>query len=186
MQAGGSSGSGTSGGSAAGGRQARGAGLLAWHWVWSVAVLLAAGLPWLAWRLRPSGVPQESVADMAASDAEVRLPADDRLEFGGLARGVSRFFFLRNSETHPPLTPAVTGDWGTGKSSLIQRVCADLRRFGHRPLWFNAWHHQKQEHLCAALLGAVRAQAVPPLLLCAVAALVSQACAAAACNGSRA
>lgn len=95
---------------------------------------------------------------MASSDAEVRLPDDDRLEFGGLARGISRF--PRNSETRPPLTLAIAGDWGTGKSSLMQLVCADLRRFGHRPLWFNAWHHQKQEHLFAALLGAVRAQAL--------------------------
>ena len=130
-----------------------------WYWL---AVLLAAGLAWLSWSLRPTGSAGESVADIAASDAEVRQPADDRLDFGGLARGISRF--LRNTETRPPLTLAITGDWGSGKSSLMRLVCADMQRFGHQAIWFNAWHHQKQEHLFAALLGAVKAQAVPRLL----------------------
>ena len=31
-------------------------------------------------------------------------------------------------------------------------------------MWFNAWHHQKEQHLFAALLHAVRDQAIPPLL----------------------
>ena len=128
-----------------------------WYWL---AVALATGLAWLSWSQRPSGDAQESVAGVAASDAEVRLAADDRLEFGGLARGISRF--LRNPATQPPLTLAINGRWGSGKSSLMQLVCADLRRNGHRPIWFNAWHHQKEEHLFAALLGAVHAQAVPP------------------------
>jgi len=109
-------------------------------------------------RRRKAG--RESIADLAASDAAVASFADDRLDFAGLARGISRF--VRNPETTPPLTLAITGDWGSGKSSLMQLVCADLRRTGSRPIWFNAWHHQKEEHLFAALLGAVRAQASPP------------------------
>ena len=129
-----------------------------WYWV---AVVLCLGLGWQAWRRRPTGPTAVSVADMAASDTEVRSSDEDRLAFGGLARGISRF--LRNTETRPPLTLAVTGDWGTGKSSLMRLVCADLKRFGHRPIWFNAWHHQKEDHLFAALLGAIRQQAVPGL-----------------------
>jgi photosystem II stability/assembly factor-like uncharacterized protein len=128
-------------------------------WYWLAVLVVAPSLAWQGWRLRPAGPSESSVADMAASDAEVRLPADDKLAFNGLARGISRF--LRNTQTKPPLTLAIQGDWGSGKSSLMQLVCADLRRFGHRPIWFNAWHHQKQEHLFAALLGAVHAQAVP-------------------------
>jgi len=127
-----------------------------WYWL---AVALAALLLWTAWLRRPKADPRESVADVVASDSEVRHPSDDRLQFAGLARGISRF--LRNPETRPPLTLAVTGDWGSGKSSLMRLVCADLGRFGYRPIWFNAWHHQKQEHLFAALLGAVKSQAAP-------------------------
>lgn len=129
-----------------------------WYWL---VVAFSAWLGWLAWRLRPNGLARESIANVAASDAEVRSASEDRLEFIGLARGISRF--LRNAETRPPLTLAITGDWGSGKSSLMQLVCADLRTSGHRPIWFNAWHHQKEEHLFAALLGAVYAQAVPSL-----------------------
>jgi photosystem II stability/assembly factor-like uncharacterized protein len=129
-----------------------------WYWV---AVAITLILVWAAWHLRPAQANRMSVANVAASDAEVRRPADDRLNFAGLARGISRF--LRNTETQPPLTLAITGDWGSGKSSLMQLVCADLRRFHHRPIWFNAWHHQKEEHLFAALLGAIYAQAAPPL-----------------------
>lgn len=99
---------------------------------------------------------------MAASDAEVRGFDQDRLNFAGLARGISRF--LRNAETQPPLTLAITGALGTGKSSLMRLVSADMYRFKHRPIWFNAWHHQKEEHLFAALLGAIYTQAAPPLL----------------------
>ncbi|MDD2775957.1 MAG: YCF48-related protein [Gallionella sp.] len=129
-----------------------------WYWI---TVLLSAWLLWQAWRRSPEQKFRDSIADMAASDAEIRLASEDRLEFIGLARGISRF--LRNAETRPPLTLAITGDWGSGKSSLMQLVCADLRASGHRPIWFNAWHHQKEEHLFAALLGAVYAQAVPSL-----------------------
>lgn len=38
----------------------------------------------------------------------------------------------------------------------------DLERFDHYPVWFNAWHHQEEEHLLAALLANVREQAIPP------------------------
>lgn len=126
------------------------------------AVALCAWFLWLAWAQRGRAVGDSAVAGMAASDAAVASFADDKLDFSGLARGISRY--LRNSETTPPLTLAITGDWGSGKSSLMQLVCADLRRFGNRPIWFNAWHHQKQEHLFAALLGEVRAQVAPPTL----------------------
>lgn len=129
-----------------------------WYWV---TIVLAAIPVWLAWHLRPSGIARQSIADVGTSDAAIANARDDRLEFRGLARGISRF--LRNPATGAPLTLAISGDWGSGKSSLMQLLCADLRRFRHFPIWFNAWHHQKEEHLFAALLGAVRKQAVPPL-----------------------
>ncbi len=59
---------------------------------------------------------------------------------------------------------AVAGDWGTGKSSLMQLLCADLRGHGWKPVWFNAWHHQKEEHLLAALLNAVTKTGLPSWL----------------------
>jgi archaellum biogenesis ATPase FlaH len=103
-----------------------------------------------------------SIGEIGASDAAISTPESDRLDFAPLARGISRF--LRNESTEPPLTLAIAGDWGTGKSSLMQLLCAELRRNGCKPVWFNAWHHQKEEHLLAALLNAVTKTGLPSWL----------------------
>lgn len=71
--------------------------------------------------------------------------------------------FLRNRHTRPPLTLAVVGAWGSGKSSVLNLLAEDLQRHDMCTIRFNAWHHQKEEHLFAALLQAVRQQAVPPV-----------------------
>jgi hypothetical protein len=39
-----------------------------------------------------------------------------------------------------------------------------LEAHGFRPVWFNAWHHQQEEQLLAALLDSIRRQAVPSWL----------------------
>jgi hypothetical protein len=96
-----------------------------------------------------------------ASDRPLEKGEPDVLGLAELASGLSRF--LRNEATKPPLTLAITGPWGTGKSSLMNLLRADLRSFGFKPVWFNAWHHQKEEHLLASLLQAVRNQAIPPV-----------------------
>lgn len=102
----------------------------------------------------------ESAADLLVSDQPVGAPEGDKFDFSSVALGLSRF--LRNEKTMAPLTIAVTGEWGTGKSSLMNLLRGDLARYGFRPVWFNAWHHQKEEHLLASLLEMVRSQAIPP------------------------
>ncbi|MCG8588575.1 MAG: P-loop NTPase fold protein [Proteobacteria bacterium] len=102
---------------------------------------------------------EASIADVVASDRPLRWRDADPLGFHDIAKGLSRF--LRNARTQPPLTVAVTGEWGTGKSSLMGLLSEDLRRRGFRPVWFNAWHHQKGEHLLASLFANIRAQAIP-------------------------
>ncbi|HVR11474.1 MAG TPA: P-loop NTPase fold protein, partial [Thermoanaerobaculia bacterium] len=104
--------------------------------------------------------PQPSVAERLVSDRAIERREADAFDFNAVALGLSRF--LRNAKTEPPLTIAVTGEWGSGKSSLMNLLRVDLERYGFRPVWFNAWHHQKEEHLLASLLEAVRAQGVPP------------------------
>lgn len=104
--------------------------------------------------------PEPSVADVLVSDRPLEAGDADTIDFKPIALGLSRF--LRNENTKPPLTIAITGEWGTGKSSLMNLLRADLRSYDCRPVWFNAWHHQKEEHLLASLLQNVRLQAVPP------------------------
>jgi len=133
--------------------------LAPWYFL---SLLGVAGL--LVPALRAPGpiiAPAPSVADRLISDGAINRPEADAFDFNAVALGLSRF--LRNSRTQPPLTIAITGQWGSGKSSLMNLLRADLQRYyGFRPVWFNAWHHQKEEHLLASLLEAIRAQAVPP------------------------
>ncbi len=105
-------------------------------------------------------VVSESAADLLVSDSPINSDKADVFDFSAVALGLSRF--LRNEKTAPPLTIAVTGEWGSGKSSLMNLLRVDLGRYGFRPVWFNAWHHQKEENLLASLLEMVRSQAIPP------------------------
>ncbi|HEX8069893.1 MAG TPA: P-loop NTPase fold protein [Pyrinomonadaceae bacterium] len=128
-------------------------------WYWLVCLGLVLGLrPWRRAE-PPSAPPEESVADVLVSDRPLEEPRGDVLAFNAIALGLSRF--LRNENTRPPLTLAVMGEWGTGKSSLMNLLRADLRSYGFRPVWFNAWHHQKEEHMLASLLENIKLQAVP-------------------------
>ena len=102
-----------------------------------------------------------SLSDLFATDRPLQPGETDAAGAGLLAKRLCRFFI--NRHTQPPLTLAITGDWGSGKSSVLNLLAAELRQSGRRPVWFNAWHHQKEEHLFAALLQAVRQQAVPPM-----------------------
>ncbi|HEY5674642.1 MAG TPA: YCF48-related protein [Malonomonas sp.] len=128
---------------------------------WYYLSWLLAGLLLLSAVRRPAQVvaAQQSVADMLVSDKPLEAGEPDALNFGLIARGLSRY--LRNENTQPPLTIAITGEWGTGKSSMMNLLKADLQSYGVRPVWFNAWHHQKESNLLASLLDNIRTQAVP-------------------------
>jgi hypothetical protein len=102
----------------------------------------------------------EGIEQKLISDRPLQPGDPDPLEFGPVAKALSRF--LRNQATQPPLTIAVTGDWGTGKSSLMALLSGDLRAKGYYPVWFNPWHHQETAHLLASLLENIIEQAVPP------------------------
>ena len=95
----------------------------------------------------------------AASDSPIGWADEDVLGLRPIARALSRF--MRNRDTIPPVTFGITGAWGTGKSSLMRLVADDLRYYGARPVLFNAWHHQTEDHLLAALLESIKTQGVP-------------------------
>jgi len=103
--------------------------------------------------------PKECIAP--TGDTDRPLEPDDREARNLMPLAKTLADFLRNDETKPPLTVAITGTWGSGKSSLMNLVRGHLVEAGWRPVWFNAWHHQKEESLLAALLQTIRMQAVP-------------------------
>ena len=112
---------------------------------------------------RPPPIPEsDSIADRLISDNPLSDSDFDALNLRAVAQGLSRFF--RNRKTVPPMTVAIIGDWGFGKSSLMRLLEADLRKNRVRPVWFNAWHHQTEEQLLAYLLEGIRKQAIPSTL----------------------
>jgi photosystem II stability/assembly factor-like uncharacterized protein len=124
-----------------------------------LSLVLVAFMGWEGLRQPPPLKLSSSIADRLFSDKPLSEDDFDALNMRPIAEGLSRFF--RNRKTEPPMTVAITGDWGFGKSSLMQMVAEDLRKYQVRPVWFNAWHHQTEDHLLAYLLEAVRKEAIP-------------------------
>jgi photosystem II stability/assembly factor-like uncharacterized protein len=131
---------------------------IAWVlWIGSFVALLPAFVA-----LPPEKPPAKNIAQLLATDRPLRKgDLDATGEADELAAQIGSF--LRNAQTSPPLTIAITGAWGSGKSSILSRLRDDLVRGRQRPVWFNAWHRQGEESLFAALMQAVRSEAVPSL-----------------------
>ena len=100
-------------------------------------------------------------ATLLRSDQPVADKQFDRLGVRPAVEALSSF--IRNRETEPRVTIAVTGEWGNGKSSVMRMLQTELERAGFRSAWFNAWHHQQEGRQLSALFNVVRKQAVPGL-----------------------
>ncbi len=90
-------------------------------------------------------------------------PLDDPNNAGSglrtLCQRVSNF--IQSPATTTPLSIALVGAWGAGKSSAMQLLRRDLASQKYPTVWFNAWHHQSESHLFAALMEKIRLDAVP-------------------------
>ena len=129
-----------------------------WYYL---ALLVGAALLFAALRtLKPDDEGQQ-LADHYTNDTPIDRADADRLQFSPLASGLSHF--LRNRNTEPPLTIAITGQWGSGKTSLMRLLQRDLKNHGMSTVWFNAWHHQTEDSLLASLLEAIRQRGIPAL-----------------------
>ena len=92
-----------------------------------------------------------SIQRSALSD---RATSEDSMGFRPSVHAIADF--LRHSETKPPLTMSIEGEWGCGKSSFMMQLEEELLR---RPLgsnealpfvmWFDAWRHAKHEEMWA-------------------------------------
>ncbi|NNH67888.1 P-loop NTPase fold protein [Rhizobium laguerreae] len=129
-----------------------------WTFAAAPVVFLMLGYAGVAFA-RGVAVERQGIENAPGSDSPIGWRDRDALKLKPIALAISRF--IRNIDTRPPLTIAVTGGWGSGKSSLMNLLREDLRRYGARPVWFNAWHHREEVSLLAALLEAVRSTVVP-------------------------
>ncbi len=107
----------------------------------------------------PGAVREASIAGVFVNDEPLDPLARDHLGHGAVADGLANYLLNRN--TAPSLTLAVTGSWGSGKSSIMRRLEYRLRQAGFYPAWYNAWHHQLEGRQLASMLNAIRRQAVP-------------------------
>ena len=107
-------------------------------------------------------VSRASVEGKFVSDKPIEDPRLAPVWMRRLVSGLADYF--SNPNTAAPVTVSITGPWGQGKSSTMGLLRQELRQRGLSPVWFNAWHHQDAGNVLAALLGAIRDQAVPPLI----------------------
>ena len=105
-------------------------------------------------------------------------PGDDPcyFQFDNYARTFARV--IASTDTRTPLTIGISGEWGSGKTTLMQAVRAlldqttddetrpDFVSDGEkwpdeenlrpvRTVWFNAWKYSRQEALFVALIEAI-------------------------------
>ena len=72
----------------------------------------------------PTGCPDVPVADVK----------DDRFNVGQYINGLSSF--IMNCDT--PMTISIQGDWGSGKTSMMNMIDANIKNLV-LPIWFNTW-----------------------------------------------
>ena len=73
-----------------------------------------------------------------AVDAETKyeIKKYDKLGLIDYAEALSEF--IKECET--PITIGIQGDWGIGKSSLLNMIDKNLSEACFKKIWFNTWH----------------------------------------------
>ncbi|MFC5861773.1 P-loop NTPase fold protein [Acidicapsa dinghuensis] len=120
-------------------------------------------IPLFVWSTSPERRPKAMVDDIVSADAPIESLDDDRLGQKALVERLTNY--LTNPNTEPPLVISLQARWGMGKSSVMRMLQANLKRNRVAvTVWFNAWHHQREDLLLAYLLETVQRQAVPQWL----------------------
>ncbi len=141
------------------------------------AILLSADHPdvgLLPQRLKDVGYDQvaalEGLRSLRPSDSEFQpsldvladVPVDDLeldvMNFRPYVEAIVEL--IQNGNTRTPLSIAINGAWGSGKTSLGKMVHGQLEKETPRPVvvWFNAWLHDGAEDLGAALTAKIGAE----------------------------
>lgn len=71
-------------------------------------------------------------------------PADrDGLDFQPYIESLAELII--DPTTRTPLTIGIFGQWGSGKTSLMQLIKQPVDKDGHKTVWFNAWKYEREE-----------------------------------------
>ncbi len=100
--------------------------------------------PVAAKALAQGGLPQGRVNIL--SDLPAR---EDALGFAPLVRTLCNIVLSRSTET--PITIAIDGPWGSGKTSILRMIELQARMVGFSCIWLNAWNLESAENLIAAI-----------------------------------
>jgi len=74
---------------------------------------------------------------------------DDRLGFNSIADILRRVI---HDTRRRPVTIGIFGEWGSGKTTLMQMVRSRLQKDGIKTVWFNAWKYDAKEVIWNALI----------------------------------
>lgn len=93
------------------------------------------------------------------ADLPLAQQDQDGLGFSSYARAI----VTAVRDTNGPLTIGIFGEWGTGKTSLMQLVQDALKGDDKIfPIWFNAWQYEQEEHPLVPLIGTILNQLQGP------------------------
>lgn len=107
--------------------------------------------------------PHEKVNKAFESDGPIEEPSEDRFDTRRRAKSLARM--LGNGDTRSPFSIAIAGQWGIGKSSLMNLLGWELRRQGFPVVNFNAWHHADDTQILASLFCTLRDEGLSGLSL---------------------
>jgi photosystem II stability/assembly factor-like uncharacterized protein len=127
-------------------------------WYYATLAVCLAGLLWASLTVQPTNVPYTE--DVANSNNPVAHLKGDMLGYRPMVVRLLRF--IQNPNTAPPLVLSIQAPWGMGKSSVMRMLQSELQdKRAAATVWFNAWHHQKEDHLLAYLLEAIQKRVAP-------------------------
>ena len=59
---------------------------------------------------------------------------------------------VTDSNISTPFTIGISGQWGSGKTTLMKMLEKELKNSGVITVWFNAWKYNKEDELWASFL----------------------------------
>lgn len=93
------------------------------------------------------------------TDEPKRRKTDDEFQVGRYITGLSRFI----KQCNTPMTIAIQGDWGSGKTSIMNMVRDELGD-SVIPVWFNTWQYSQfdmGDQLSMSMIGSLISELAP-------------------------